>query len=295
MNPEIVRPNVIGLGEALWDVFPDAARFGGAPANFACHAAALGSEAWMVSAVGRDRLGDDAVASLAQKGVHTLMVQRNDRPTGTVTVTLDAEGKAAYAFAQDPAWDHLAWNESLALLAGRCRAVCFGSLAQRAPETRGTIRRFLKACSPACVRVFDVNLRQEFFSREVIEASLALAEVLKLNDDEVKVLAAMLGLPADEEAFAAEVAARFGLDTVALTRGARGSLIWHRGAYDEREAPKVNVVDTVGAGDAFTAALVTGLLHEEDLAAIHRHASEVAAFVCTQAGATPELPVELRR
>jgi len=295
MNPEIVRPNVVGLGEALWDVFPDAAHFGGAPANFACHASALGAEAWMVSAVGRDRLGDDAVASLSGKGVHTLLVQRDIRPTGTVTVKLDAAGKADYAFAADPAWDHIAWSESLALLAKKCSAVCFGSLAQRAPESRATIRRFLQACSPDCLRVFDVNLRQDFFSKEVIEASLGLTDVLKLNDEEVKVLADMLGLPADEEAFVAQIAARHGLSTVALTRGARGSLIWHQGRFDEREAPTIAVVDTVGAGDAFTAALVTGLLREEDLGLVHRRASDIAAYVCTQPGATPELPPELRK
>ena len=295
MNPEITRPNVVGLGEALWDVFPDASHFGGAPANFACHAAALGAEAWAVSAVGRDPLGDEAVAALSRKGVHTLLVQRDARPTGTVTVRLDGEGKATYEFASDPAWDHLAWDESLALLAGRCDAVCFGTLAQRAPESRTTVRRFLGACAPRCLRVFDVNLRQSFYSREVIEASLGLAEALKLNDEEVPVVAGLLGLPADEEAFVAAVAARHGLDTVALTRGSRGSLLWHRGRFDERAAPEIEVVDTVGAGDAFTAALVTGLLRDEDVALMHRRASAIAAYVCTQPGATPELPPELRK
>lgn len=295
MNPEIVRPNLVGLGEVLWDVFPDATHFGGAPANFACHAAGLGGDAWVVSAVGRDKLGDDALASLSAKNVHTLLLQRNDHPTGTVTVTLDAAKQASYVFAADPAWDHIAWNQSLALLAKKCTAVCFGSLAQRAPESRATIRRFLQACSPDCLRVFDVNLRQDFFSKEVIEASLGLADVLKLNDEEVKVVAGMLGLPADEEAFVAGIGARHGLSTVALTRGARGSLIWHQGRFDEREAPKIAVIDTVGAGDAFTAALVTGLLRGEDLSLVHRRASDIAAYVCTQPGATPELPPELRR
>ena len=129
MNPEIVRPNIVGLGEVLWDVFPDAAHFGGAPANFACHAAGLGGDAWVVSAVGRDQLGDNAVASLSAKNVHTLLLQRNDHPTGTVTVTLDAAKQASYVFAADPAWDHIAWKESLALLARKCKAVCFGTLA----------------------------------------------------------------------------------------------------------------------------------------------------------------------
>ena len=189
MNPEIVRPNLVGLGEVLWDVFPDAAHFGGAPANFACHAAGLGGDAWVVSAVGRDKLGDDALASLSSKNVHTLLLQRNEHPTGTVTVTLDAAKQASYVFASDPAWDHIAWNASLALLAKKCQAVCFGSLAQRAPVSRRTVREFVENTSADCLRIFDVNLRQSFFSREVFESSLGFANVFKLNNDEVPVVA----------------------------------------------------------------------------------------------------------
>ena len=294
MNPEIVRPNLVGLGEVLWDVFPDAAHFGGAPANFACHAAGLGGDAWVVSAVGRDKLGDDALASLSAKNVHTLLLQRNDHPTGTVTVTLDAAKQASYVFAADPAWDHIAWNQSLALLAKKCKAVCFGSLAQRAPESRRTVREFLENTSADCLRIFDVNLRQNFYSREIIESSLGFANVFKLNNDEVPVVADLLGLPKDEKAFVLAVAQRFDLHTVALTRGAAGSLVWHKGQYDEKTAPKVAVVDTVGAGDSFTATLVIGLLRGEDLSRIHQRAVDVAAFVCTKAGATPELLPEFK-
>ena len=265
MNPEIVRPNLVGLGEVLWDVFPDAAHFGGAPANFACHAAGLGGDAWVVSAVGRDQLGDEALASLSVKNVHTLLLQRNEHPTGTVTVTLDAAKQASYVFAAEPAWDHIAWNASLALLAKKCQAVCFGSLAQRAPESRRTVREFL-----------------------------GFANVFKLNNDEVPVVADLLGLPKDEKAFVLAVAQRFDLHTVALTRGAAGSLVWHKGQYDEKTAPKVAVVDTVGAGDSFTAALAIGLLRDEDLSVIHQRAVDVAAFVCTKPGATPELLPEFR-
>ena len=232
MNPEIVRPNIVGLGEVLWDVFPEAAHFGGAPANFACHAAGLGGDAWVVSAVGRDKLGDDALASLSAKNVHTLLLQRNEHPTGTVTVTLDAAKQASYAFAADPAWDHIAWNESLALLARKCKAVSFGTLAQRAPVSRRTVREFLENTSAECLRIFDVNLRQNFYSREVIETSLGFANVFKLNNDEVPVVAELLGLPKDEKAFVLSVAQSFDLHTVALTRGAAGSLVWHKGNYD---------------------------------------------------------------
>jgi fructokinase len=295
MNPEIVRPNIVGLGEVLWDVFPEAAHFGGAPANFACHAAGLGGDAWVVSAVGRDQLGDDALASLSNKHVHTLLLQRNDHPTGTVTVTLDAAKQASYVFAADPAWDHIAWNESLALLARKCKAVCFGTLAQRAPVSRRTVREFLENTSPDCLRIFDVNLRQNFFSREIVESSLGFANVFKLNNEEVPVVAELLGLPTDEKAFVLSVAQRFDLRTVALTRGSAGSLIWHKGVYDEKKAPKVAVVDTVGAGDSFTAALAIGLLRGEDLSRLHQRAVDVAAFVCTKAGATPELLPDFKR
>lgn len=294
MNPEIVRPNLVGLGEVLWDVFPDTAHFGGAPANFACHAAGLGGDAWVVSAVGRDKLGDDALASLSAKNVHTLLLQRNEHPTGTVTVTLDAAKQASYVFAADPAWDHLAWNSSVALLAKKCQAVCYGTLAQRAPTSRRTVREFLENTSADCLRIFDVNLRQSFYSREVIETSLGFANVFKLNHDEVPVVAELLGLPKDEKAFVAAVAERFELHTVALTRGAAGSLLWHKHMFDEKTAPKVAVVDTVGAGDSFTAALAIGLLRGEPLERIHQRAVDVAAFVCTKPGATPELLPELR-
>jgi fructokinase len=295
MNPEIVRPNVVGLGEALWDIFPDSAHFGGAPANFACHAASLGGDAWMVSAVGHDKLGDDALSTLSAKNVNTLHLQRNEHPTGTVTVALDATKQASYIFESDPAWDHLAWNQSLAPLAKKCNAVCFGSLAQRAPASRRTIREFLENTSANCLRIFDVNLRQAFFSREVIETCLGLANVFKLNNEEVPVVADLLGLPMDEKAFVLSVAQRFDLQTVALTRGASGSLIWHKGQYDEKTAPKVAVVDTVGAGDSFTAALAIGLLRGEDLSCVHQRAVDIAAFVCTKSGATPDLLVEFRR
>lgn len=293
---EPTRPNIVGLGEVLWDVFPDAAHFGGAPANFACHAAAFGTEAWVVSAVGTDELGDRALKSLSEKKVHTLLLQRDpEHATGTVDVKLDASGQASYVFASDPAWDHLNWTASLALLAGRCEAVCFGSLAQRAPTSRRTIREFLESTKPGALRVFDVNLRQSFYSREVIETSLQFANLFKLNHDELPVVAELLGLPKSEGDFLAAAADRYALHTVALTRGAAGSAVWHRGTIDERPAPKVAVVDTVGAGDAFTAALVAGLLRGRDIAAVHRQASDIAAFVCTRAGATPDIPPELLR
>ena len=286
------RPVITGLGEVLWDVYPDAAHFGGAPANFACHAASLGAEAWMVSAVGADELGDRALNALRRCGVEFGQVARDPHhATGRVLVTLDAAGVASYQFAADTAWDHLAWSGESATLAARCDAVCFGTLGQRSPVSRETIRRFLRATPPAALRVFDVNLRQHFYDRETIHTSLQLASALKLNDEELPIVADLCGLTATTpREMLRELLTRYELRLAALTRGPRGSLLITTDAEDECPAPPTAVVDTVGAGDAFTATLVTGFLRSLPLAEINRHANAVAAFVCSQNGATPPLP-----
>jgi fructokinase len=289
------EPVVVGLGEVLWDVFPDAAHFGGAPANFACHAAALGAEAWVVSAIGQDELGRRARRTLEAHGVRTAALQESAAyPTGTVAVSIDQNGVASYQFAPEVAWDHLEWTQALEELAARCRAVCFGSLAQRSPISRATVHRFLSATAPDALRVFDVNLRQQFYDPEILASSLAAASMLKLNHDELPVLAQSLGLaPAPEVEALRELKGRFALRCVALTRGAQGSMVLWDGVVDEQKPPVVTVADTVGAGDAFTAALVLGLLRGTPLPVAHRHASDVAAYVCTQHGATPPLPPNL--
>jgi fructokinase len=188
---------IVGIGEILWDVFPTEAHLGGAPANFACHAAALGDDAWIVSAVGHDELGDRALRELKAKGVHCDAVARSDRPTGRVDVTIDAEGKASYEFAPDCAWDHL-HTEGEQELEQHCAAVCFGSLGQRSSRSRGTIRDFVSDAQGA-LRVFDVNLRQQFYDRDVIVASLQLASAVKLNEDELPVIAELCQLPIDDQ------------------------------------------------------------------------------------------------
>ncbi len=188
-------PVVAGIGEMLWDVYPDGAHFGGAPANFACHAASLGAESWMVSAVGDDTLGQRALDSLGTLGVRCDLVERDPvHPTGRVLVTLDADGQPQYEIERDTAWDHLAWSDELARFATRCDAVCFGSLAQRSPASRATIRRFLEAVPRPALRVFDVNLRQRFYDRDVIDASLSLASAVKLNDEELPIVAELCGV-----------------------------------------------------------------------------------------------------
>ena len=283
-------PAIIGLGEILWDVFPDGARFGGAPANLACHVAALGHRAQMVGSVGRDDLGRRALAELSSRGVGIDSVHCDkDRATGVVTVSLDDNGVASYEFASDTAWDALPWSDDLARLAARTPAVCFGTLAQRSEQSRETIRRFVLATPSTSLRVFDVNLRPPFVSDGVIRESLDWANVLKLNDEELPVLAALCDLSGSEVQIIEALADRFSLRAVALTRGPDGAVLLCDGRLSDQPGIETQVVDTVGAGDAYTAVLTIGLVEGRDLDELNRHACRVAAFVCSQSGATPEL------
>jgi fructokinase len=250
----------------------------------------------MVSAVGEDALGERALGSLRALGVRCDHVARDPaHPTGRVLVTLDAAGQPQYEIEQNTAWDHLAWTDELARFAARCDAVCFGSLGQRSPVSRATIRRFLEALPPHALRVFDVNLRQRFYDRDVIEASLALASAVKLNDEELPIVAELCGIESGApRAAVGAVIRRYGLRIAALTRGPRGALLFGEEVDDECSAPRSTAVDTVGAGDSFTATMVMGVLHGLPLDRINRHANAVASFVCSQAGATPAIPDALR-
>jgi fructokinase len=287
---------IVGLGEVLWDVFPSGAVFGGAPANFACHVAGLGARAAMVSAVGDDRLGRGAIAALEARGVDASHVRiATQKATGTVDVVIDSAGAPTYLFAADTAWDHLAWEPTLDSLARSCAAVCFGTLAQRSKESRRVIRRFVEATPASSLRVFDVNLRQNFFDPETIRESLDLATVLKLNAEELPTVAAACGKQGTSLLGTLQgIRQRHGLQAAVLTLGAEGSIVVTENEVSEQPAVAVKVADTVGAGDAFTAAVVVGLLRRLPLAVIHRHAASVAAFVCTQRGATPEIPLALQ-
>jgi fructokinase len=285
---------IFGLGELLWDLFPDGPRFGGAPVNFACHAAALGAHVHVVTSVGNDALGREALQALASHGVKTDGVAiSNEAPTGTVQVAVDASGKATFTFAPDVAWDHLHWSEGLARVATACDAVCFGTLAQRSAQSRETIQRFVGATRAVALRVFDVNLRPPFYTEEGIRESLTLANVLKLNDDELPILAAICGASGSDTEVLAQLAQQFDLQLVALTRGPKGAILVRAGEISEAPGVPVAVKDTVGAGDAFTAALVLGLLRNDPLDQINRRACAIAACVCSRAGATPPLPDKL--
>ena len=290
------RPVIVGLGEILWDVYPDAAHLGGAPTNFACHAAALGAEAWLVSALGDDTPGEDARRELDAHGVRTGAIQVHpDRPTGRVLVTLDSGGQPRYEISTGAAWDEVEWNDGLDALARRADAACFGTLGQRSAASRAVIRRFLESMRSEALRVFDVNLRQQYHDAALVRESLALSNVLKLNDEELPVVARYSGWGSPGLGALREIARDRSLRLAALTRGARGSILIAGDVEHECAPPPVVVVDTVGAGDAFTAALTLGLLEGLSLETIHRHAGEVAAFVCSVEGATPALPGRLLR
>ena len=292
MSQQINHPKVAAIGEVLWDVFESGPRFGGAPANFACTFSAIAPQAdvLMISAIGNDPLGQAAIRELHQRQVDTSLVQRTEQLTGKVDICLDNEGVASYEFLENCAWDNLRWTKPLVDNAPLLDAVCFGSLGQRSELSRETIQQFIAATSAKSLRIFDVNLRAPFFDRESIERSLELANVLKLNDEELPILADWYDLSGSEIDKLHQIAECCNLICVALTRGANGAAVVLEQEVSEHDGVKATVVDTVGAGDAFTAALTQGLLAGADISEIVRAACELAAFVCSQPGATPGIP-----
>jgi fructokinase len=291
------RIRVVGLGEVLWDILPDGTRhLGGAPMNVAVHAQALGSIASVISAVGDDDLGREALALLRQ--THGLDAQAVEvlagRPTGAVDVRLK-DGQPTYEFRADVAWDFLSATAAAMDRARTADAIVFGTLAQRNPVSRRAIHDLVAATTANCLRVFDVNLRPPFYSDEIIRGSLETASLLKLNDNELPIVLAALGIDQHGEWKKSLFDQRPQLGLIALTRGERGSTLYARERTDGHSLParKVTVKDTVGAGDAFTAALVAGLLRRRPLEVVHEQAVAAAAFVCSQAGATPRLPREV--
>ena len=283
--------NIVGIGEVLWDLLPSGMKLGGAPANFACHAHALGARACVVTRVGNDSFGDDIYKRLEAQGIGGGTVQLDPvAATGLVTVTLSEAGIPQYIIHENAAWDRLAVTPAAITAIQAADAVCFGSLAQRNEPARTSIQKLVAAAPAGTLRVFDINLRQKYYTLEGIEQSLRLANVLKLNDGELSVLAEQFGLAGTARGMVQVLADRFELDVVALTRGAAGSLLYQNGQWSDCPSEPIKVVDTVGAGDSFTAALVLGLLRKMPLDEINYFADEVARFVCASAGATPPLP-----
>ena len=286
---------VVGIGEVLWDLFPDGPQLGGAPANFAYHAHALGARAIVLTRVGKDKFGSDILDRFKLLGLPLMTVQLDDHvPTGTVAVTLNGNGVPHFVIHENVAWDRLE-KTSIALQTVRSAdAVCFGSLAQRSEISRSTIIELLRETKPGALKVFDINLREKYYTCEVIEQSLKLANVLKLNDQELFILSKMFNLTGNNNQLIAALAEKFGLSVVALTMGPKGSMLYQKDRWSECPSRVVDVKDTVGAGDAFTASIVIGLLAKMDLDQIHFAASEIAQYVCTCVGATPPLPARLR-
>ena len=285
---------IIGLGETLWDLLPTGKNLGGAPTNFTYFASQFGNEAYAVSALGRDALGDETIEVLQQHDLHYLM-PRIDNPTGTVEVTLDDNGIPSYDIKQDVAWDHIPFTPELEELAQRSNAVCWGSLAQRSSTSRRTIRQFIEPTPKNCLRIFDINLRQHFYSREIIEDSLQLCHILKINDEEIQIVAQMFGYEGlSMEEMGQALLNRYSLSYLVLTCGAIGSYIFSSAGTSFLETPRVKVVDTVGAGDSFTGTFCSAILKGLTLREAHQRAVEISAYVCTQAGAMPPIPDYLR-
>lgn len=284
------------MGELLFDVFPTGKKIGGAPVNFAYHVGQLGIESLAISAVGNDEMGDEIIEILNNRGVNHI-VPRVGEPTGTVQVTLDGNGVPSYEICEGVAWDNIPCGKELVEVARECRAFCFGSLTQRARQSQEAINLFLDSMPKDEGRlcVFDINLRQSFYSREVIEASLARCNVLKINDDEFRTVGDMLGYESgDFEGGCRFLMDNYNLGMVILTCGTEGSYIFHAEGSSYLPTPEVEVVDTVGAGDSFTAAFVASLLKGCSIREAHQKAVDVAAYVCTQSGAMPPLPAELK-
>lgn len=287
---------VVGLGEALWDVLPEGKKLGGAPANFAYHAGQfLGQDNTIaVSALGEDKLAEETIESLKAHGL-TFLMPRVPYPTGTVQVTLDEQGIPSYDIKENVAWDNIPLDTEVQAIARQCRAVCFGSLAQRNVVSRETIQRFLDLTPADCMKIFDINLRQNFYTKEVIQESLRRCNVLKINDEELVIIGRMFGYPGlDIENKCWLILGKYNLDMLVLTCGTNGSYVFTPGQMSFQETPKVEVADTVGAGDSFTGSFCAAILSGMPVTEAHRRAVEVSAYVCTQNGAMPELPARLK-
>ena len=288
---------VVGIGEALWDILPEGKKIGGAPANFAYHVSQFGLESRVVSAVGDDVLGEEILMNFRKKNLQC-MVPKVAFPTGTVQVTVDDAGIPCYDIRQNVAWDNIPFTEELRRLAGRTCAVCFGSLAQRSEVSRNTVRSFLEAMPDGddIYRVFDINLRQNFYTQKTVRDSLDKCNILKINDEELDIVGGMFGYSGhDAQGNCRKLLETFGLKMVILTCGVNGSHVFTRDSVSFRATPKVSVADTVGAGDSFTAAFISALLKGKTVEEAHELAVDVSAYVCTQNGAMPELPDTLIR
>jgi len=283
------RRKIVGLGEILWDMLPHGKQLGGAPSNFAYISALLGNEGIVASRIGRDALGNEAVQRLAKLGVETAHIQADPvHSTGTVQVEVDHAGQPKFEIAEGVAWDFLEWTPAWQQLAAQSDAVCFGSLAQRAPASRATIRQFLGAIGKNAVRIFDVNLRQDFHSPGVLTESMKLADIVKLNHEELPRIMQMFGLQhRDEISSADSLVELHDLKLICVTRGCHGSLLINHQTLNEHPGYRIQIGDAIGAGDAFTAALVYEYLEGSPITRMNETANRMGAWVASQVGGMP--------
>ncbi|MGL4992803.1 MAG: carbohydrate kinase family protein [Bacteroidales bacterium] len=285
---------IVGMGEALWDVLPEGKKIGGAPANFAYHVSQFGLSSCVVSAVGDDALGHEIIDNFTSKGL-THLIETVPYPTGTVQVEIDQAGVPQYEIKENVAWDNIPYTERLNTIAARTKAVCFGSLAQRNVVSRNTINRFLDAMpqNDDTLVVFDVNLRQGFYNKEILCNSMERCNILKINDEELVIVSRMFGYPGiDLQDKCWILLGKYNLKMLILTCGINGSYVFTPGNVSFQPTPKVEVADTVGAGDSFTAAFISSILKGKSVIEAHSLAVQTSAFVCTQKGAMPILPMQ---
>ncbi|MBN1651026.1 MAG: carbohydrate kinase [Bacteroidales bacterium] len=285
------RSLIIGLGEILWDLLPEGRQLGGAPANVAFHAQQLGADAIVVSAVGKDTLGNEIIENLDRNHL-SYHLSKTAEPTGTVEVKL-RNGVPEYMIRENVAWDYIQYTPELKRLTDRAAAVCFGSLAQRSPVSRKTIQKVLLHMPKNSIKLFDINIRKYYYTKETISLSLMASNVLKINQEELSLLSALFHLPSRELEKLRSIAQNFGIKLIALTKGEKGSVLYTDSEISYLEAAPVQLADTIGAGDSFSATLLMGLINKKALRQIHRQATQVSAFVCSHSGATPQLPKEL--
>lgn len=285
---------VVGMGEALWDVLSEGKKIGGAPANFAYHVSQFGLPSCVVSAIGDDALGKEIIENFTSKGLDQLIAEV-PYPTGTVQVEIDQTGIPLYDIKENVAWDNIPYTEHLDALAKRTKAVCFGSLAQRNVVSRETINHFLDTMpkDDDSLIVFDVNLRQGFYNKEILCKSMQNCNILKINDEELITVSRMFGYPSiDLQDKCWILLGKYNLKMLILTCGINGSYVFTPGNVSFQPTPKVEVADTVGAGDSFTAAFIASILKGKSVTEAHSIAVKTSAFVCTQKGAMPILPPE---
>lgn len=287
---------VVGIGEALWDVLPEGKKLGGAPANFAYNVSQFGLESRVVSAVGDDKLGNEILNSFDHKELK-YFIEKVPYPTGTVQVELDEAGIPCYDIKENVAWDNIPFTSQLEALAKNTRSVCFGSLAQRNVVSRETINRFLDTMpdGDGQCKIFDINLRQGFYSKEIICQSMKRCNILKINDEELVTVSRMFGYPGiDLQDKCWILLAKYNLKMLILTCGVNGSYVFTPGEVSFVETPKVKIADTVGAGDSFTATFVAAILNGGSVRDAHKQAVAVSAYVCTQNGAMTQIPDYLK-